>query len=210
MVDDWTYVAGAVSIGIGGDVSWDLALADRGINVYQYDHTVPYPPLSHPRFHFHPVGIGGSDDIKVQSLERIVADIPVAGDLVLKMDVEGAEWTAFSAAPSRVMERFSQIVVEVHDPLAGSCADRAHRLRVLRRLRRTHQVVHVHANNYAAVESFEGIVVPSVLEVTWLRRSRTPFVTSREPLPAVEDAPNDPLRPEIAMSAILAQLRRRP
>ncbi len=44
MVADWEDVVGAVSIGIGGDVSWDLAIAERGIDVYQYDHTVASPP----------------------------------------------------------------------------------------------------------------------------------------------------------------------
>ena len=209
MVDDWRDVVGAVSIGIGGDVSWDLAIAERGIDVYQYDHTVPGPPIRHPRFHFHSCGIGTHDsaDSGFRTLEQIVGDVPAGGNLILKMDVEGAEWATLSAAPSQVLERFSQIVIEAHAPLAGSAGDRLHNLQVLGRLRSTHQVVHVHANNYAPVESFDGIRVPNVLEISYLRRIRTSFHASNEPLPSAEDVPNDPLRPEIEMSSILAQAR---
>ena len=209
MVDDWRDVRGAISIGIGGDVSWDLAIAERGIDVYQYDHSVPSPPIRHPRFHFHSVGIGNPDSghSGFRSLEQIVGDIPPGGDLILKMDVEGAEWATLSSARSQVLERFSQIVIEVHAPLAGTAGDRMLNLQMLGKLRSTHQVVHVHANNYAAVDSFDGIRVPNVLEISYLRRTRTSFRTSRERLPSADDAPNDPLRPEIEMSSILAQAR---
>ncbi len=209
MVDDWEDVVGAVSVGIGGDVSWDLAIAERGIDVYQYDHTIHAPPASHPRFHFHSIGIGSGDssDSRFRSLQQIVGDVPLDGDLVLKMDVEGAEWATLAKARNQVIERFSQIVIEVHGPLAGKTADRLHNQRVLRRLRRTHQVVHVHANNYAPVESFEGILIPNVIEISYLRRTRSLFRKSREPLPAAEDVPNNPLSPEIKMSSILGQTR---
>lgn len=209
MVDDWKEVGGAVSIGIGGDVSWDLAIAERNIDVYQYDHTVPAAPVSHPRFHFRPVGIGrdDDDDSSFFSLRQIVGDVPLAGDLLLKMDAEGAEWTTLPTDRCDSIERFSQIVLEVHGPLAGSAEDRMHRLLVLGALRRTHQVVHVHANNYAPVEFFEGIRIPNVLEISYLRRTRSPFRVHEGMLPSAEDVPNDPLRPEIGMSAILAQVR---
>jgi hypothetical protein len=35
----------AYSLGIGDDVSWDLALARRGTKVFQFDHTIPHFPL---------------------------------------------------------------------------------------------------------------------------------------------------------------------
>ncbi len=211
MVDDLDGVAGAVSIGIGGDVSWDLAIAERGIDVHQYDHTVPGPPIDHARFRFKRIGIGGGEsaDPQRRTLEQMAAEFDGVGDLLLKMDAEGAEWTALAAVPTRVMERFSQIVLEVHAPVSGTVFEVVRNLLVLRHLRRTHRVVHVHANNYAPVESFEGIRVPNVLELSWLRRTRASFRPSREQWPGAEDVPNDPMRPEIAMTAILGQTRDR-
>jgi hypothetical protein len=210
MVDDWRDVVGALSIGIGGDVSWDVAIAERGIDVHQFDHTVSRPPVEHPRFYFRAIGVGDdSADPLYRSLEHIVREIPRGGDLLLKMDVEGAEWAALAAAPARVMERFAQIVIEVHGVLAGSVLDAVRNVLVARYLRRTHRVVHIHANNYAPVESFEGIQLPHALELTYLRTTRASFQPSREPLPSAEDVPNDPFRPEIGMAAILAQTRER-
>ena len=207
MLDDWEGVGGAVSIGIGGDVSWDLAIAERGIDVYQYDHTIHAPPLSHRRFRFHAIGVGArvSDAAGVRSLAQIVGDLPLEGDLILKMDAEGAEWVALPIVHDPLMNRFAQIVIEAHAPLAGTTADRLHNLGVLSTLRRTHEVVHVHANNYAPVDSFDGVLVPGALEISYVRRTRASFRRSDEPLPAAEDVPNDPSRPEIVMRTILAQ-----
>ena len=209
MIDDFADVARAVSIGIGGDVSWDLAIAERGIDVHQYDHTVARPPIEHAKFHFDAIGIGegDADDGRYRSLEQIVESVPSGGPLILKMDVEGAEWAALAATPGRVMERFSQIVIEVHGPIAGTALEAVRNLLVLRWLRRSHRVVHLHANNYAPVQSFDGIQVPYALELSYLRRTRASFQPSREPLPTMEDVPNDPMRPEIGMTAILGQTR---
>jgi len=38
---------GVVSIGVGGDVSFDLWFAERGVPVFQYDHTVAESPVGH-------------------------------------------------------------------------------------------------------------------------------------------------------------------
>ena len=98
MVDAFDGIAGALSVGIGTDVSWDLDIANRGIEVFQYDHTVSGPPVSHPRFHFLSVGIAeaSSSDGSFISLDHMVAAIPGDGDLIAKIDAEGAEWPALS------------------------------------------------------------------------------------------------------------------
>ena len=203
MIDDFDAIAGAISIGVGGDVSWDLDIANRGIDVFQYDHTVAGPPIAHSRFRFHKLGLGPADAHEFRSLDGMVADIPARGDLILKVDVEGAEWTALAAAHKRTLERFSQIVLEIHGPMSGTTSDRLRHLRMCRKLSRSHAVVHVHANNYAAIESFGRVLVPGVLEITYARRSNAPFVRSMELLPTALDVPNDPSRPEIPMSVIL-------
>src|SRR5688572_16545199 len=119
MVDAFDGIAGALSIGIGGDVSWDLDMANRGIQVFQYDHTVSGPPVSHPLFHFSRVGIAatGAPDGSFKTLDQIVADIPGNGDLIAKIDVEGAEWPALSSVTGRTMRRLAQLTIELHEPM---------------------------------------------------------------------------------------------
>jgi hypothetical protein len=43
LLDDFTGVSAALSFGIARECSWDSAMAQRGIDVYQYDHTVDGP-----------------------------------------------------------------------------------------------------------------------------------------------------------------------
>ena len=50
MLDDFSGVSSALSFGIETDCSWDTAIAERGIEVHQYDHTVDGPPTDHPQF----------------------------------------------------------------------------------------------------------------------------------------------------------------
>lgn len=44
MADCFDDVEAAYSLGINDDVSWDFDIAMRGIDVYQYDHTIDALP----------------------------------------------------------------------------------------------------------------------------------------------------------------------
>lgn len=205
MVDAFGGIAGALSVGIGGDASWDLDVAGRGIDVFQYDHTVSGPPVSHDRFHFSPVGIAetSAPDRSFLSLDDMVAAIPGDGDVIAKVDAEGAEWAAFSSVSNRTMHRLAQIVIELHEPIAGDGTASLRHLAVLERIAVTHAVVHVHGNNYAGVRSHEGVRVPDVIETTWMRRAGVRFAPGTGRFPTTLDRPNDPERAEIAMSEVL-------
>ena len=207
MVDAFEGVAGALSVGIGGDVSWDLEIANRGITVFQYDHTVSGPPVPHPRFRFSSVGIAeaGSAVSPFASLDQMVAAIPGDGDVIAKLDVEGAEWPAMSSVSRQTMHRLGQMVIELHAPMTGDGAAGIGNLAILERIARTHAVVHVHANNYAGVSSLDGIHVPDALELTYVRRTGLDFVPCSEGYPTTLDRPNNPDCADIAMRDILAQ-----
>jgi hypothetical protein len=45
-------VDAAYSFGIDNDVSWDLDMARRGIDVFMFDHTISKLPRDHTKFHF--------------------------------------------------------------------------------------------------------------------------------------------------------------
>ena len=59
-LDDFHGVVAALSLGIAAEVSWDAEMADRGLVIYQYDHTVEGPPHPHANFRFHRRQIGAS------------------------------------------------------------------------------------------------------------------------------------------------------
>lgn len=51
--DDLDGITDVLSVGVGGEVSFDLALPERGTLIHQYDPTVDGPPVLHDRFRFH-------------------------------------------------------------------------------------------------------------------------------------------------------------
>lgn len=183
-----------LSFGVGRNVAFDRDMAERGHEVFLYDHTVAGLPVEHPRLHFHALGIGGASDpaTRLLSLADHVAAIAEAGDdMILKMDVEGAEWPALAAAPPALLARFEQVVLEIHGLAAlGKPAWRTRIATGLARLCGTHTLFHVHANNHAPPVVVEGFTVSNLLEVSWVRTDLVARAPSRTLYPTALDHPN--------------------
>jgi hypothetical protein len=166
----------AYSLGIADDTSWDADIADRGIDVYMYDHTISKLPADHSRFHFFRHGICGQPDAerpRLKTLETVIAENghTSSHSLLLKMDIEGDEWPVIAASSESSLQRFSQIVVEFHGLACVYDGAAYRRIRdCLMRLNRTHQSVHVHANGHEIPAWIGDLVLPDLLEVTWVRR----------------------------------------
>lgn len=199
MLDSGLRDAAAYSLGIAGDVSWDLDMAALGCQIYQYDHTIEALPVSHPAFHWHRIGIAAQDsaDGVMCTLDTLIQRNGHVGrnDLVLKMDIEGAEWDLFEAMPESTLRQFSQIVMEMHH-FAGAAGHPAGPLfykkfeAVLRKLDATHQVVHIHANNNGGLGIIGGTIIHDLFELTYVRRSDHRFEECRRVFPTPIDMPN--------------------
>jgi hypothetical protein len=100
------------SFGIGSDVTLDLDFATRGHEVFLMDHTISEPPAEHERFCFISEGIAGVS-VPARGLFSLAEHLSRRrdddSDLILKMDVAGAEWETLSAATPDVLCRFEQI-----------------------------------------------------------------------------------------------------
>jgi hypothetical protein len=196
MLDRFDGIEAAYSFGIADDVSWDLEVARRGIPVHQYDHSIPHLPEENPLFRWQPTRLTAVvDDPWSATLEGLVQANGHAGsrNLLLKCDVEGAEWAVLIETPNAILAQFRQIVIELHDlgrladPEAAGVIHRA-----LANLTAAHHVVHVHANNYAGWNVAGGVPVPEVIELTLVRKDEGIFRRSGESFPTRLDMPNDP------------------
>jgi hypothetical protein len=193
MIDDLDGGGVCYSIGIGPDVSWDIEMAQRGWTVYQYDHTVGEPPSLHPNCHFYPIGIAPADD--APNLKRLDTILKQNGhtdrtDMVLKVDVEGSEWRCFECLEPGFFGRFRQFIAELHWMDHLIVPDFRFRFRqVLNSVRRTHECVHIHANNYSKIVVTQGIPIAEVYEVSFVRRSDYIFVENDDPFPTDLDLP---------------------
>lgn len=202
MTGDFDGIVGAVSAGIGGDVSWDLAIAGRGIPVVQLDHTVEGPPQDHPLFAFRrrrlvPEGEGGPD---TATLGGILAEPPFdrGGDALLKMDIEHDEWGVLDAARPADLARFRQIVLEFHSTERfAEPSWRAQAQRATAKLAAAHRAIHLHGNNAAPFIVVAGVPLPRVFEVSWLRADGRRFRPADGTCPGPLDRPNMPDRPDL-------------
>ena len=190
MLDDFKDITAAYSIGICDEVSWDLNMAERGIEVFQYDHTIAALPVQHPRFHWQKKGLGAVSTEDLETLPRLLEVNGHVGrrDLLLKCDIEGCEWEVLASLPRDCLRHFKQIVLEIHylerltDPEFAKLVERA-----ISVLTADHRVIHVHANNHRPFSIVGGIPIPSVLELTLVRADDTQLVTSDEVFPTPLD-----------------------
>jgi hypothetical protein len=204
MLDELDGVGVCYSLGIGPDVSWDLAMAARGATIYQYDHTVPRPPVAHPRFRHARTGIAAEDGpgTGFRRLDTLLRQNGHADrdDMVLKVDIEGHEWEALNALDAGIFAQFRQVLVEFHGlRLLGlpTFLQRAHSL--LAKLRQHHEVIHLHGNNFSGLRNVRGLMIPDCVEVSFANKHRYRFVPSREPLPGPLDVPNNPALPDLPL-----------
>ena len=197
--------SGALSIGVGSDVSWDQDIAFRGIPVAMFDHTIRKPPQVVPNSTFHRIGIGPTTTQTIKPLDQLleIAGAQGRNDVLLKMDVEGAEWASLTRPRPANLEPFTQIVVELHG-LAKLKDERAAApiLTAIEHLTATHAPIHVHANNYDELVRFGTWWFPNAIELSLIRKdllaNPQPAMSMRTDL----DAPCDPRVTEIDLTAL--------
>lgn len=190
----------AVSIGIGDDVSFDFALASKGVRIMQFDHTVDSPPRDHALFSFWKRKWDertGHNNICLSDINTL-KDAHGTGEALLKFDIEGDEWTNLGLIQPSGLACYRQIVCELHGLTRLSEPSFYEAVRcALTTLLTHHCVIHAHVNNYGPIGLVSGVVIPDVVEVTLLRRDVDDLIFYPGPLPCDLDRPNCPSQPDI-------------
>lgn len=184
----------AYSFGISQDVSWDKDMASRGYDVFMYDHTIDGLPEENARFHWSKLGIadGVSHDERLKTLEELLAmnHHENERDMILKMDVEGAEWGFLESVKPEILTQFSQIAFEFHGMNSPQLSGRI--LSVLRKINTTHQLVHLHRMNIGYYVCRGGKIFCNQIEVLYAKRGKYKFIQDYEAaLPLNVDSPTN-------------------
>ena len=197
----------AYSLGIGGDVSWDTQIANRGCQIFQYDHTIEKLPQEHQNFHWFKTGVAGSptSDPRFKTISELIEKNGHNGrdDLLLKTDIEGAEWDMLAELDDSILQQFSQIVGEFHD-FSGIANPEVREkiLKGLQKLTKHHQVVHVHGNSAGTIAIIGGIALPDLLEITLIRKADHTFKSTTKTFPSPLDAANIAEQAEYGMDLL--------
>ena len=115
--DDLDGIRHAFSPGVSNESGFEAQLADRGMQVFLADHSVDRPAVAHPRFVFDKRFVGCLTDERYITLDDWHADKLGAdsdAELLLQMDIEGAEYETLLAASPRLLGRFRIMVIEFH------------------------------------------------------------------------------------------------
>ena len=118
---------------------------------------------------------GSNDSISLKEwVEELSPDVDK--DLILQIDIEGAEYRNLLAADSGTLERFRIIVIELHG-LGKFKSPEIFSKEVgplLVKLNKTHVSIHAHPNNCCGdtIDPETGLNIPNVIEITYLRRDR--------------------------------------
>ncbi|GAB5488636.1 MAG: FkbM family methyltransferase [Parasphingorhabdus sp.] len=204
--DDFDGVIGCLSPGVDYIASFESDLKQRGIGSHLIDFSVDGPPDNFEPASFTKKFLGASSGGNQITLGDWMSDIGLMsapGDLILQIDIEGAEYEVLLEAPAEILDRFRVIVLELHhlESLSHQVFLRIFEA-FAKKLTRNHQVVHVHPNNVVPALLIRGIEVPPVIELTLIRCDRIAkgarMVAPTLPHPL--DCPNVPSNPDHPIS----------
>ncbi len=185
------------SPGVGPSTDFELQLADRNIRSFLADYSVESPPVDRPEFTFDRKYLGASDTEPYVTLaswkNKYLREY--MGDLLLQMDIEGAEYEVILSTPDDLLDQFRILVIEFHslhklfDPFCYRLIAAA-----FQKLLRTFYVAHIHPNNSCEIAKRGKIEIPGMMEFTFLNRKRVDRTSPQTKFPHELDCDNFPSR----------------
>jgi hypothetical protein len=155
------HLGAAYSYGVGPNDDWGCQISStHRVPVHQYDCFDPARPACPTgTFVFHDECIAERREKAFGRLfDTLTSQIARNGDtgkrLIVKIDVEGAEWDALMATPDEVLATIDQLPMELHG------VNEAKFVEVVRKLKRNFYLVNLHFNNFSC--SPEAAPLPAV------------------------------------------------
>jgi len=215
VIADGFYYDLFISCGIASDIRFE----DEFLNIHKikciaFDGTINSFPRHKNSMEWIPKNISFSNTEKTTNLKEYIQN---SNKIFLKMDIEGSEFEWLESMSETELEKFSQIVLEVHCPFD------IYRMNMLKKLNESHYIIHIHGNNYCdrdipkhlpSGRSYDGtftidknstsqIKLPEVFEVTYINKKLcdSTLVEMKEIIfPTKLDYPNNPNANDICFS----------
>ena len=195
-----------ISGGIANDISFekDFLTLFPNIDCYAFDGTInSLPPNNIHNLKFVRKNLGNGIDGRTTNLSEYISNF---NDIFMKIDIEGHEFRLMpSIIENNLINKIKQLVIEIHSPadielypdyfkgLADIKNDQMFNL--LKKINETHTLVHLHANNGCKMNTIDGINIPHVFELTYIRNEFiTEKIKNKDHLPTPLDMPNIPAK----------------
>jgi len=196
---------GTYELFLSGGVSDDISFEESFLKIYPeltcyaFDGTINYAPTMNPKIKFVKKNLGNVNTQDITDLREYMEDY---NDIFMKIDIEGHEFRLMPVLiENGLINRVKQIVVEIHSPgdiimfpdyFKGlQDIDNNYMFNMLNNLNKTHTLIHFHANNGCKMQVIDGINLPHVFELTYIRNDFIDEkVRNTELLPTILDMQN--------------------
>ena len=196
----------AYSYGVGRNDDWGCEMSRRyQVPVNQYDCFDPARPVCDGgKFIFHNECVGDRAGQRASRFfDTLENQISKNGDtgrrVIIKMDIEGAEWESLLGVSDQLFASIPQLAMEMHG------FDDPRILEVLRKLNRSFYLVNLHFNNWSCTSKAAPLPARAY-QVLWVNK-RIGIVDPTAPVPAPMsplNAPDSPTWPDCQLPVVKA------
>ena len=181
LLDDFINTTIAYSFGISGNIQFDKALADRGIDVFMYDHTINSLPYENPKFHWKKIGLCGKHtyNVELKNLEELIIENghTFEKNMILKMDIEESEWESLIDLKEETLNQFKYIAIEYHFKDESEFKNNNIYYNVLKKISKTHQAFYVRCNgDRDFLVNFGNNRICHIIEVSYVIKKGNIFI----------------------------------
>ena len=201
---------------ISGGISDDISFEDHfcqiypDLTCYAFDGTVTnFPETENKNIHLIKKNLANSNDDKNTNLSEYMNNYY---NIFMKIDIEGHEFRVMpSIIENNLILKVKQLVIEIHSPADIEAfpdyfkglqdINNQHMFNLFNNLNKTHTLIHFHGNNACRIQNIDGIKLPHVFELTYIRND---FVDQKirnsDKIPGKLDMPNICDKPEYEFS----------
>ena len=199
-----------ISCGIANDITFEEHfLTLNNVACLAYDGTIaalpPSTNTSIQRITFNKKNIGVMNSDTITNLH---VEIEPYHNIFLKMDIETFEYRWLHTMSYEQLMKYKQIVIEFHFPFTDYPFHHLdvnipvrEKMYVFEMLKKTHVLIHFHANNCCGTTEYNGTIVPNVFECTFIRKDmHVDSGKNTDPIPSALDSPCVNHTPDIALA----------
>jgi len=173
--NDLEGIEACFSPGVEEISGFEKECAERDMDVYMADLTVEKPAEESEKFNFIKKFVGVTNNDSFITMDSWVnqSNVSANRDLILQMDIEGAEYTSLLAMSEKLTRRCRIMVIEFH--MLDMLYSRGFYFlasKVFEKLLSTHVCVHIHPNNCMTSKHRMGLAIPPIMEFTFYRKDR--------------------------------------
>ena len=199
--DDLSGVQMCISPGVADSWGFELELLSTyQINSLMIDASIETPKLQ-AGLEFQKLWLGPSNDKNTLSMNSIIRNQLELGnhELLLQMDIEGAEYGCLMATDLELLSKFRIAVIEFHDLEMWKINSYFSKVvaPLFAKLTELFDIVHLHPNNGGLNFNWHGVTHPSGIELTFHRKDRANGYSGNRNLPNKLDSVSSVNHPDI-------------